>query len=78
MFTLIAMGKGVAWVYSIVGTVWPGPFPVCQSRAEEELELDVGADLSFDAPTSQKLTAPPTTHVNVRAACMDSSPEGKT
>ena len=27
MFTLIAMGTGVAWVYSIVGTVWPGLFP---------------------------------------------------
>src|SRR5581483_6316858 len=28
MFTLIAMGTGVAWAYSIVGTVWPGSFPV--------------------------------------------------
>jgi heavy metal translocating P-type ATPase len=27
MFTLIAMGTGVAWVYSIVGTLWPGLFP---------------------------------------------------
>jgi Cu+-exporting ATPase len=27
MFTLIAMGTGVAWVYSIVGTVLPGHFP---------------------------------------------------
>jgi Cu+-exporting ATPase len=27
MFTLIAMGTGVAWVYSIVGTVLPGVFP---------------------------------------------------
>ena len=27
MFTLIAMGTGVAWVYSIVGTFWPGLFP---------------------------------------------------
>lgn len=27
MFTLIAMGTGVAWLYSIVGTVWPGLFP---------------------------------------------------
>jgi Cu+-exporting ATPase len=27
MFTLIAMGTGVAWVYSIVGTAWPGLFP---------------------------------------------------
>ncbi|MFZ1105455.1 MAG: heavy metal translocating P-type ATPase [Hyphomicrobiaceae bacterium] len=28
MFTLIAMGTGVAWVYSIVGTIWPGLFPL--------------------------------------------------
>ncbi len=27
MFTLIAIGTGVAWVYSIVGTIWPGLFP---------------------------------------------------
>ena len=27
MFTLIAMGTGVAWVYSIVATVWPALFP---------------------------------------------------
>ena len=27
MFTLIAMGTGVAWIYSIVGTVLPGVFP---------------------------------------------------
>ncbi|WP_275967465.1 heavy metal translocating P-type ATPase [Aureimonas sp. SA4125] len=27
MFTLIAMGTGVAWLYSIVGTVAPGIFP---------------------------------------------------
>ena len=27
MFTLIAMGTGVAWVYSIVGTLLPGTFP---------------------------------------------------
>jgi Cu+-exporting ATPase len=27
MFTLIAMGTGVAWVYSVVATVWPGAFP---------------------------------------------------
>ncbi|MFM9938742.1 MAG: heavy metal translocating P-type ATPase [Hyphomicrobiaceae bacterium] len=27
MFTLIAMGTGVAWVYSVVGTLWPGLFP---------------------------------------------------
>ena len=28
MFTLIAMGTGVAWIYSIVGTVLPNVFPV--------------------------------------------------
>ncbi|RVP99639.1 copper-transporting P-type ATPase [Sinorhizobium meliloti] len=27
MFTLIAMGTGVAWVYSVVATVFPGLFP---------------------------------------------------
>ena len=27
MFTLIAMGTGVAWIYSIVGTLLPGLFP---------------------------------------------------
>jgi Cu+-exporting ATPase len=27
MFTLIALGTGVAWGYSVVGTVWPGLFP---------------------------------------------------
>ena len=27
MFTLIAMGTGVAWIYSIVGTILPGVFP---------------------------------------------------
>ena len=27
MFTLIAMGTGVAWVYSIVATLAPGIFP---------------------------------------------------
>ena len=27
MFTLIAMGTGVAWVYSVIATVLPGSFP---------------------------------------------------
>ena len=27
MFTLIAMGTGVAWVYSIIGTLLPNLFP---------------------------------------------------
>src|SRR5207245_5183086 len=28
MFTLIALGTGVAWAYSVVGTAVPGIFPV--------------------------------------------------
>jgi P-type Cu+ transporter len=27
MFTLIALGIGVAWIYSVVATFWPGVFP---------------------------------------------------
>ncbi|HAJ46134.1 MAG TPA: haloacid dehalogenase, partial [Alphaproteobacteria bacterium] len=27
MFTLIAMGTGIAWVYSVIATLWPGVFP---------------------------------------------------
>jgi Cu+-exporting ATPase len=27
MFTLIAMGTGVAWAFSVVATLWPGIFP---------------------------------------------------
>jgi heavy metal translocating P-type ATPase len=27
MFTLIAMGTGMARIYSVVGTIWPGAFP---------------------------------------------------
>ncbi|HAT1868157.1 TPA: copper-translocating P-type ATPase [Legionella pneumophila] len=27
MFTLIAMGIGVAWIYSVVAVLWPGVFP---------------------------------------------------
>ncbi len=34
MFTLIAMGTGVAWVYSVVATVFPGLFPAT-FRSEE-------------------------------------------
>ena len=32
MFTLIAMGTGVAWVYSVVGTLLPGVFPAAHAR----------------------------------------------
>lgn len=34
MFTLVAMGTGVAWIYSIVGTVLPGVFPVAMRLAD--------------------------------------------
>ena len=35
MFTLIAMGTGVAWVYSIVATLWPGLFPASMRDAHD-------------------------------------------
>ena len=34
MFTLIAMGTGVAWVYSVVATIMPGIFPETFRSAE--------------------------------------------
>ena len=34
MFTLIAMGTGIAWVYSVVATVAPGIFPLAFRDAE--------------------------------------------
>src|SRR4051795_10022519 len=34
MFTLIAMGTGVAWLYSIVATVAPGAFPTAFRSSE--------------------------------------------
>ncbi|MFD1328844.1 copper-transporting P-type ATPase [Mycoplana ramosa] len=34
MFTLIAMGTGVAWLYSVVATVFPGIFPATFRSAE--------------------------------------------
>lgn len=34
MFTLIAMGTGVAWIYSIVGTVAPGLFPTAMRASD--------------------------------------------
>jgi len=34
MFTLIALGTGVAWVYSVVATLAPGVFPVAFRGAE--------------------------------------------
>jgi P-type Cu+ transporter len=43
MFTLIAMGVGVAWVYSVVATVAPGVFPPAFRGA------DGGAAVYFEA-----------------------------
>jgi Cu+-exporting ATPase len=34
MFTLIAMGTGMAWAYSVAGTVWPGLFPQSMRAAD--------------------------------------------
>lgn len=34
MFTLIALGTGVAWIYSVVGTFLPGFFPVAMRSAD--------------------------------------------
>ncbi len=34
MFTLIAMGTGVAWIYSVIATVLPGIFPATFRSAE--------------------------------------------
>jgi Cu+-exporting ATPase len=36
MFTLIAMGTGIAWLYSVVATVFPGIFP--ESFRTEDME----------------------------------------
>ena len=35
MFTLIAMGTGVAWVYSVVATLWPELFPASMRDAHD-------------------------------------------
>ena len=35
MFTLIAMGTGVAWIYSVVATAWPGLFPSAMRDAHD-------------------------------------------
>ena len=34
MFTLIAMGTGVAWTYSVIATLFPGAFPVAFQTSE--------------------------------------------
>ncbi len=43
MFTLIAMGTGVAWLYSVVATVAPAVFPAAFRR------MDGGVDVYFEA-----------------------------
>lgn len=35
MFTLIAMGTGVAWIYSVAGTIWPDLFPDSMRNAHD-------------------------------------------
>ncbi|PPD29752.1 MAG: copper-translocating P-type ATPase [Hyphomicrobium sp.] len=39
MFTLIAMGTGVAWVYSVVGTIWPGLFPAAMRASDGSVAI---------------------------------------
>jgi Cu+-exporting ATPase len=39
MFTLIAMGTGVAWLYSVVATLMPGAFPAAFRTAEGAVEV---------------------------------------
>ncbi len=34
MFTLVAMGTGVAWTYSVIATLFPGAFPVAFRTSE--------------------------------------------
>src|SRR5699024_5945762 len=43
MFTLIAMGIGVAWLYSIVATLLPGMFP------DSMREMDGAVPVYFEA-----------------------------
>src|SRR5689334_23280947 len=42
MFTLIAMGTGVAWLFSVIATVAPGIFP-------EAFRMDGAVDVYFEA-----------------------------
>lgn len=49
MFTLIAMGTGVAWLYSVVATIAPGIFPE-SFRSASEMGMGTGAvDVYFEA-----------------------------
>ena len=43
MFTLIAMGTGVAWVYSVVATAAPGIFPASFRSTEDVTQAGAGA-----------------------------------
>jgi heavy metal translocating P-type ATPase len=51
MFTLIAMGTGVAWLYSVIATIAPGIFPASFRSAPEMAEgMGSGAvDVYFEA-----------------------------
>ncbi|SDK53746.1 Cu+-exporting ATPase [Nocardioides sp. YR527] len=48
MFTLIAMGTGVAWLYSVVATVAPGIFPA-SFRKDMAEGMDGAVDVYFEA-----------------------------
>ncbi len=39
MFTLIAIGTGVAWAYSVAGTVWPRLFPATMRAADGSIPI---------------------------------------
>src|SRR5262245_17093200 len=39
MFTLIAMGTGVAWAYSVLGTIWPALFPAPMRGADGSIAV---------------------------------------
>ena len=39
MFTLIALGTGVAWVYSIIATIWPQAFPPAFRGAHDHVAV---------------------------------------
>ncbi len=39
MFTLISLGVGVAWLYSVTGTFWPDIFPVILRRSDGSIPV---------------------------------------
>ena len=39
MFTLIALGTGVAWVYSVIGTLRPGLFPAAMRASDGSVAI---------------------------------------